>query len=167
MRIAIIALMLTCAACSGNPEDGQDRIWADEVLEDGEQGAQSDTNEARGPLAGEWRVAGIDGEPLDESYGIALSGDEDELWWEPRCANQQRTYELQGSAISFGPAPSDDLPRTVNGVPAPPPLACTIGLPPRLSDIFRALDAATTAERTPSNGILISGGGHSVTLFSQ
>jgi hypothetical protein len=32
---------------------------------------------------------------------------------------------------------------------------------------MRALDAAQTVERTPQNGILIAGGGHSLLLFSQ
>jgi hypothetical protein len=40
-------------------------------------------------------------------------------------------------------------------------------LPPRLADVMRALDAASTVGRTSSNGIEISGRGHSVLLFSQ
>ena len=38
------------------------------------------------------RVAGIDGRSFDEPYGLALSGSETELWWEPRCAGQARSY---------------------------------------------------------------------------
>lgn len=114
-------------------------------------------------LAGEWRVAGIDGAEFNESYGLALSGTADELWWRPRCAGMARSYRIDGTAISFGepagtPPPSSD---------AAPPAVCAIGLPPRLADVMRALDAATTVGRTPSNGIEISGGGHSVLLFSQ
>ncbi|MEW9856618.1 hypothetical protein [Novosphingobium sp. M1R2S20] len=108
-------------------------------------------------LEGAWRVAGIDGEPFDEPYGLALTGDEVRLWWGPECANMGRQYRMDGNAISFSPlhAPSASRP------------TCPIGLPPRLSDVMRALDAATSIERTRSNGIQFAGGGHSLLLFSQ
>jgi hypothetical protein len=112
-------------------------------------------------LSGEWRVAGIDGESFDESVGLALRGDADKLWWEPRCAGMARGYRITGSTIAFS---SLDPPR---GPGDPTPAVCAIGLPPRLDEVFRALDAAAIVKRTPSNGIEISGGGHSVTLFSQ
>ena len=38
---------------------------------------------------------------------------------------------------------------------------------PTLAPVWSALDAADALERTPANGILISGNGRSVTLFSQ
>lgn len=108
-----------------------------------------------GSLAGAWRVAGIDGKSFDEPYGLALTGDQAELWWEPRCAGMVRGYTIAGRSISFAK------------VGSPSSAVCEIGLPPRLSEVFRALDAATTVVRTPANGIEISGGGHSLTLFSQ
>lgn len=46
-------------------------------------------------------------------------------------------------------------------------MICTIATPPRLPDVNRALINATQIERTPENGILLSGGGHSLLLFSQ
>lgn len=108
-----------------------------------------------GSLAGAWRVAGIDGESFDEPYGLALTGNQTELWWEPRCAGMARSYTIIGRSVSFAATGS------------PSSAVCDIGLPPRLNDVFRALDAANTVVRTPANGIEISGGGHSVTLFSQ
>jgi hypothetical protein len=51
------------------------------------------------------------------------------------------------------------------GTPAPP--VCAIGLPRRLDEVTRAIDAATTIGRTVNNGIEISGDGHSLLLFSQ
>jgi hypothetical protein len=47
---------------------------------------------------------------------------------------------------------------------APP---CLPGLPSRLPAVLEALRSATTAQRTPHHGVLISGGGHSVLLISQ
>jgi hypothetical protein len=114
-------------------------------------------------LAGEWRVAGIDGQSLDERYGIALSGDADELWWEPRCAGMLRRYRITGTAVSFGPA--GEAAKLAPG--SPPPPVCTIAIPSRLPDVARALDSATSVGRTPANGVQIAGGGHSVLLFSQ
>jgi hypothetical protein len=114
-------------------------------------------------LAGEWRVAGIDGAELNEPSGLALSGSVDELWWRPRCAGMARSYRIDGLAIRFGPPAGTPPPSS----DTPPPPVCAIGLPPRLADVMRALDAANTVGRTPGNGIEISGGGHSVLLFSQ
>lgn len=114
-------------------------------------------------LAGEWRVAGIDGRDFNESYGLALSADERAIWWEPRCAAFVRGYRIEGNRISFGPDP--DSPVSKPG--APTITVCTIAPPPRLGEVMRALSTATTVERTPHNGVLISGGGHSLLLFSQ
>jgi hypothetical protein len=114
-------------------------------------------------LAGEWRVAGIDGQPLDEPYGLALSGSETELWWAPRCAGAARRYRIAGFRISFEPAAEAGGAKP--GVQ--PPLVCAIGQPGRLAEVMRALDSAETVVRTPANGIELSGGGHSLLLFSQ
>lgn len=111
-------------------------------------------------LAGEWRVAAIDGRDFNESYGLALSGSARELWWEPRCAGVARRYRIEGARIAFTAPPGAAL----AGKPAE---VCAIGLPDRLPDVVRALDAATTVQRTEANGLLIGGGGRSVLLFSQ
>jgi hypothetical protein len=112
-------------------------------------------------LAGSWRVAGIDGTALDEPVGLALTGDERQLWWEPRCAGAARAYRIDGPRISF----ASTLEPRAAGAPTPP--VCAIGLPSRLGDVMRALDEATSIARTQSNGVLIAGPRHSVTLYSQ
>ena len=109
-------------------------------------------------LAGHWRIAGIDGAPFNEAYGLALSGDAKELWWEPRCAGLVRRYAIDGSRIDFQSAIAP------GGKEVP---VCLIAPPPGLDEVLRALDSATTIARTPSNGIEISGGGRSVGLYSQ
>ena len=114
-------------------------------------------------LAGEWRVAGLDGKEIEGAVGIALRADEREIWWEPRCAGHVRSYGIHGAHFSTGPyigfkpyRPGD-----------PPPIICLIAPPPQIPAIFEALTVATTISRTPNNGIEISGGGHSLLLFSQ
>lgn len=109
-------------------------------------------------LEGEWRVAGIDGKDFNEPYGLALSGSARELWWHPRCAGMARSYRIEGRTIDFGPRLDAPAPS------ATPPPVCAIGLPARLAEVMRALDAANTVVRTPANGVLISGGERSVLL---
>ncbi|WP_271078824.1 hypothetical protein [Aurantiacibacter sp. MUD61] len=118
---------------------------------------------AAATLAGEWRVAGIDGEALDTNYGLALTADDEELWWEPRCFGAIRGYVIVGNAITFG-SPTR-TPPAVEGVPTP--VVCTIAPPPGVTEVMQAIDAAESIEVTPSNGVRISGGGRSVTLYRQ
>lgn len=106
-------------------------------------------------------MAAIDGKSLNQSYGLALSANAQEIWWEPRCAGVARTYRISGAGIAFGPPAGAPPP---GGMPRP---VCTIGLPPEVRDVTRALDAATSIARTRENGVLISGGGRSLLLFSQ
>ncbi|MDF1835918.1 MAG: hypothetical protein P1U62_13700 [Alteraurantiacibacter sp. bin_em_oilr2.035] len=113
-------------------------------------------------LVGEWRVAGIDGQSLDEPHGIALSANEEEIWWAPRCAGMIYSYKIDDTDFATGPRTSQPPADTRT-----PPPVCTIGLPPRLIDVTRVLDQAERIGRTPENGVRISGGGRSLTLFSQ
>ena len=115
------------------------------------------TSDGPATLAGEWRVAGIDGEPFDEPYGIALSADDGEIWWEPRCAGVKVAYRLSGARFEAPPALQ----------PPPPVAVCKIGQPPRLAEVMKAIRAADRIERTAANGIRLSGKGRSLTLFSQ
>lgn len=112
-------------------------------------------------LVGEWRVAGIDGQSFDEPVGLSLTGDEQQLWSQPRCAGVARAYRVEGQRITFGPT------RPPAPAGSPPAPVCAIGLPPRLDEVVRALDNAVNISRTPNNGVLISGPDHSVLLFSQ
>jgi hypothetical protein len=114
-------------------------------------------------LAGEWRVAAIDGKNFNEPYALALSGDAEEIWWAPRCAGLVRSYRIDGTGIRIGPAKG--LQPRAPGAPTPP--VCAIGLPPRIDEVTRALDSATAIRRTPANGVEISGDGRSLLLFSQ
>lgn len=127
--------------------------------------ASSTTEPALEPietLEGEWRVAGIDGEAWDESSGLALSADAQEIWWEPRCAAYIQGYTIDGLRIEIGPRVTD--PPLATDMPPP---VCAIGLPPRLTEVFQALQTAETVGRTPENGVLLEGGGRSLLLFSQ
>jgi hypothetical protein len=108
-------------------------------------------------LAGAWRVAGIDAKPLEADYGIALSASDHYIWWEPGCAGQGRFFTVTGNRFRHVPTPDPTIAQRL----------CEIAPPLELAAIWRAIEHADRIERTPQNGILISGGGHSVLLFSQ
>jgi hypothetical protein len=157
LPLALVALVL--ASCQ--PTDSAPPRPADTGEPAAPSPAPSPAAARVASLAGDWRVAGIDGADFNEPYGLALKGDDERLWWEPLCARQGRRYRIGGGAIAFSAlAP----PPRAGGTPAP---VCLIAPPARLADVMRALDAARTVERTPQNGILIAGGGHSLLLFSQ
>ena len=150
--IAIALLVLTCG-CSPIAKDDE------QPPKPSVTPAPSAAAEAPQPpaieLAGEWRVAGVDGAEIDGPYAIALSADSARIWWEPVCAGQGRDYRISGNAFKAGPAPPADAP------------VCAIGFPDEVPQIWSALDAADRIERTPENGVLISGAGRSVLLFAQ
>lgn len=104
-------------------------------------------------LVGEYRVAGIDGTEVGGQIGIALSITEGNIFYDPRCAGLEWTYTYGNGALT-----------TERPADAP---VCEIAVHPEKQRLAVALDAVTRAERTPSNGIELTGGGHSVTLFSQ
>jgi hypothetical protein len=147
MRVLVPWLLLALGACQAVPEPAPP--------------SPPVVGEPVATLSGEWRVAGIDGRSFDEPYGLALSGDGSNLWWAPRCAGFVRSYRLDGAAVHFSPVAR---PGANDGKPAP---VCLIAVPTRLNEVFAVLDGADQAVRTPANAIEISGGGHSLLLFSQ
>lgn len=156
-----LALLTACGPAQDDDLNPVQQRIADEFPEPAPPPAEMPAVDT---LAGEWRVAGIDGEPFDQDYGIALSATENEIWWEPRCAGIVRRYRIEGDRVTMLlPEP----PSAHEGLPRPPPAVCTIGVPVGVERVFGALDAAEMITRTPQNGIELSGGGHSLTLFSQ
>jgi hypothetical protein len=151
--VGLVAAMALLAACQR--VEAPTPAPSPTAIATASEGPAGPAQPAPTTLAGEWRVAGIDGAPFDEPYGLALSADARLVWMEPRCAGVARSYRIGGGRIAFGPDPD-----ARNEV-------CAIGMPPRTDDVLRALDAAERIRRTPANGIEIAGGGHSLTLFSQ
>ncbi|MFC3101349.1 hypothetical protein [Altererythrobacter lauratis] len=156
-RPAFAALLFLLTACS------QDAPPAPLASESTERPTAAPLAEIAS-LEGEWRVAGIDGEPLNETYGIALSASMAEIWAEPRCAGMVLGYRIDGQWFTSAP-PMPENPQPVPDAPTPP--VCAGAVPPRMADVFTALRHADTIGRTPANGVELSGGGYSVLLFSQ
>ncbi|MFU7527345.1 hypothetical protein ACM64M_02320 [Qipengyuania sp. ASV99] len=117
-------------------------------------------------LTGEYRVAAIDGQEVGGGIGIALTVTDSMIWFDPRCAGFSWTYAYSGGALTMerpersrfegGPYVASRMRPT-----------CRIAVHPEQQRLAAALDAAARAQKVPSNGIELSGGGHSVTLYAQ
>lgn len=115
-----------------------------------------------GELAGEYRVAGIDGAEFNEVFGIGVSIAGSTMSFPPACAGFVWQVELQKGVLFTRRVGMDP---TEPGKPPAP--VCAVAVHPKQRQLAEALDAATSARRLPSNGILLSGGGRSALLFSQ
>ena len=116
-----------------------------------------------GELAGEYRLAGIDGEAFAAEFGIAISITEAAISYEPKCLGFAWTYELSDGDFKATPDPRYGPQRHADGSVT----TCLPAVSQEYRELARAIDAATRAERTPQNAVQLSGGGRSVTLFSQ
>jgi hypothetical protein len=116
----------------------------------------SEPNTPIGNLVGEYRVAGINGESIDAPFGLALSVTDSRMIFGDFCGGYAWDYRLEGTRIEMARVASPDA-------------AClaTVRMHRSVFDFVEALDAVTTATRTPSNGIELAGAGRSVTLYSQ
>ena len=161
MNARVLAFALLATGCAPQNPVPNEATGASPAATDA---AVPVTNVAPVPtLEGEWRVAGIDGESVDQPVGLALSASREEIWWAPRCAGYVRIYRIEGDKFTTGPH--------IGFVPRKPgestPPVCAIAPPPRMGEVFEALTSATSIARTSQNGIEIAGGGHSLLLFSQ
>lgn len=107
-------------------------------------------------LTGEYRVAGINGAPIDAPFGLALSITESRIVFDGPCGGYAWDYRLDGDNLETS--------RTVSPDPA---CIATARIHYPVFDLAKAADAATRAGRSPGNGIELSGSGQSVTLYSQ
>ena len=107
-------------------------------------------------LVGEYRVAAIDGAALDVPFGLALSIAPDRIVFEGPCKGYAWRYRLKGQALSTTRTASPD-----------PACLATARIHHLVFDLATAVDGATSAGRDGSNAVILSGGGHQVTLYSQ
>lgn len=117
-------------------------------------------------LVGEYRVADIDGSEIGGGIGLALTVTDKLIWFDPRCAGFNWTYTLVYGRLTTD-RPQKPRPAGAPYVAGPGAATCRIAVHPEQQRLATALDAVTHARRTASNGIELTGGGHSVTLYSQ
>jgi hypothetical protein len=172
MRPTLLALTLAVAACGGVPDNAPEpeRAPAAEAVgqpapvgEDAVVPPGSRPLTAVGDLIGEYRVAGIDGTEVHGDVGLAVSIDGPRLSYEPNCAGFVWDIRQGGGLLRFERAKGYGPERQPDGSF----MACAVAVSPEQRRLAEAVDAARRAWRTPSNGILLEGGGRSVLLFSQ
>ncbi|MCL6249743.1 hypothetical protein M3P36_01600 [Altererythrobacter sp. KTW20L] len=115
-------------------------------------------------LAGEYRVAGIDGGEVEGDMGIGLTIADGVISYEPQCLGFVWT-------LADGERGLLEIARHLDYQPEPRPdgtvVVCQPAVTPAFYELATAFDVVDRAVRTPANGIEFTGGGHSVTLFSQ
>jgi hypothetical protein len=128
--------------------------------------AQTMPDAAPSSLVGQYRVAGIDGEEVGGGIGIALTVTEQLIWFDPRCAGFSWTYIYDDGALATD---RPEKPREGKGqfLAGPVRPTCRIAVHPEQRRLANALDAVDRVRVTPSNAIELSGGDHSLVLFSQ
>ena len=114
-------------------------------------------------IVGEYRLAGIDGADSNSSTGIAVSISDGAISYEPRCLGYVWTYMLDNGAIQLERDPRYGPQKMADGSVT----SCMPAVTPEYGRLAKALSVAEQVRRTPVNAIEFSGGGHSVTLFSQ
>lgn len=103
-------------------------------------------------LPGEYRIAGVDGRDIDLPHAITASIDGGRIRVTSGCLRRDWTYVYEGGRLTTKKASV---------------LSCLPNPRPEEAAVFAAFEPAQTAVRTPANAIEITGGGHTVTLFSQ
>lgn len=108
--------------------------------------------ESRVSLAGEYRVAGVDGQDVNLPHAITVSVTGTVIRYASQCVGGMWSYRQDGNAIELERIPTE---------------ACERSLYPEEAAIETVFANSATVSRTASNGLQVEGGGHSLTLFSQ
>lgn len=103
-------------------------------------------------LAGEYRVAGIDGADVNLPHGITASITDDRIDVVSDCIRFAWTYRFEEQLLATEEAPV---------------ASCRRALLPEERALREAVEAADVVRRTPANAIEFSGGERSLLLFSQ
>ena len=107
---------------------------------------------ATADLAGEYRVAGVDGQGIDLPYGISASISGDRIHVTADCVNMDWSYRFENGAQATERVPVE---------------SCARGLTREEQAIAEAFDTATAVVLNRANGFEFTGDGSSVTLFTQ
>ena len=167
MRCAALLLLAALAAC-GPAEDAPP--------EESEQLREAPTPAERGgpppavegldatEIEGEWRLAGVGEEVLSQPFGVAVSIRGDTIRTESGCVAWNWRYRLEDGAF-------EAVAQNRSLVTAPPGSETARVCAGGPTEDERAIEAAMTrvdrAERRPDASLHLSGGGSSLTLYTQ
>ncbi len=137
-RLAILAA-LVLAACQPAAEEPPARPEAPPIASAAE-------------LSGEFRIAGVDGSDIDLPHAITASIGDGRIKVQSDCIGLAWTFTLEKGVLATAQVPVPSCRRAYDATE---------------QALMAAFDVADVVHRTEANGIEFSGGGHSVTLFSQ
>jgi len=105
-------------------------------------------------IKGEWRVAGVSGQPLSQPFGISASIGGGRVRFVSQCIARQYDLHVDGGLVTARPVGND--------VPD-----CLRPLTIDERGLEQALSQAKMAYRLPSNALVFDGPAGAVTLFTQ
>ena len=152
LALALAAGLAACDAADVSTRASNEQAPTREAASDPTPAPAGNAMASAPALAGEYRIAGVDGADIDLPYGITASITGDRIHVVADCVNVAWSYRLEGDRIATERVPVEGCARGLNRVE---------------EALVAAFDAAGRVERTASNGIEFSGGGRSVLLFSQ
>jgi hypothetical protein len=105
-------------------------------------------------INGEWRVAGVGGQPLSQPFGISATIRDGSVRFVSKCITRRYSLDIEGGLVAA---------RLVgNDVPD-----CVRALTIDERGHERATGQARTVYRLPSNALVFDGPAGAVTLFTQ
>lgn len=153
-RLLLLAPLALLCACD-DPPQGQP-VELPEAVPAAPDVVPPLSGDPVGALTGEYRVAGIDGGEIDTPFAMTLSVTEERIVFDAPCGGFAWDFTLRGTSLSL------------SRIRAPEPACVAVSrIHSAVFDLAAAMDEATSAVRTPSNGIELVGGGRSLILYSQ
>lgn len=146
--IAALALALAPAACGGPASTGDGARPRPRPPADIAPAPAA----APIPLAGEYRIAGVDDREIDLPHAITASITAARIHVTADCLTFGWAYTRDGDAIATERVAVE---------------SCARGLAPAEEAVVAAIDAARRIAPSPANGADLAGGGRRLTLFSQ
>ena len=104
-------------------------------------------------LPGEYRVAGIDGREVSLGYAITLTITPDMIGFVSQCIRGTWSVHLEGESIAVGESTGEPVCERMHYAEE--------------DALYDALPRVVGAVRTADNAVVLTGGGHRITLFSQ
>jgi hypothetical protein len=107
-----------------------------------------------GSIEGEWRVAGVAGQPLSQPFGISASIQRGEVRFVSQCISRQYELSIDGGLVTA---------RLIDN--ETPDCARALTIDER--GLEQAMGQVKTIYRLPSNALIFDGPAGAVTLFTQ
>lgn len=147
MRLFALSAVAALSACTPVTSSEQPAVTVD-----------TPTGLNASDIVGEWRIAGVNGGEVNQSTGITASITAKTILINSGCVNMVYSYTLSNGdfSVALGQDAGDK-----------PVISCMRGLSDTENAIGDAIQKADTAKKDASNALVLSGGGASLSLYTQ